>query len=801
MTAFSELMAAIGLSLEEVSHELSIPLATLTAYYGGKLAPSARELQVLKRLALASAKVQEGRVKRAPGGELFATIGGLRRQSRVETAKAPFVISVATSTRAIERDEFPFEALSEIAEAESWRKEINRPLSHIHKWWAQRLGSVFRAILLGSVAPQEADVIDLFYSSVRVPDAVIFDPFMGSGTTVTEAAKMEMRAIGRDINPVAYFLVCNALAVHSRAAVLDTFRAIERDVAGKLQAFYEAELPDGKRVPVLYYFWVKTVPCPNCEAAVDLFNSYVFARHAYTNRFPQARALCPHCGEVNAVRFDATAVACSRCRKGFDPSCGPARGQNAYCPCCRGEFKIAKRVRELGAPPDHRMYAKLVLMPDGSKAYISAGDFDQVLYAKAEAELKGIKDGFPIAAIESGYNTNQALGYNYRYWHQFFNARQLLGLSVLGERIRRIDDRSLRDLFVCLFSGSLEFNNMFASYKGEGTGAVRHMFSHHILKPERVPLEANLWGTPKSSGSFSTMFEGRILRALDYAENPFELRVARGGDRKSNEKSYGLSAPIGLERANSFAEFQRGRRAYLSCGDSSWTDLAAESVDVVVTDPPFFDNVHYSELADFFYIWQRHLLGSDGAFAGPSTRSAAEVQSSKLEAFTDRLSAVWSECHRVLRAEGLLVFTYHHSRGEGWRSILKALMDAGFAIVAAHPIKSEMSVATPKRQAKEPIDLDIILVCRKRATLTLRHWNGDLWNEVTAVAANQVYRMRVSNRKLSRNDLRIIVMGQLLRQLSLSAKGSVALTLLDSVASETESLIDTLRSRHLADAR
>ena len=50
---------------------------------------------------------------------------------------------------------------------------------------------------------------------------------------------------------------------------------------------------------------------------------------------------------------------------------------------------------------------------------------------------------------------------------------------------------------------------MFASYKGEGTGAVRHMFAHHILKPERVPLEANLWGTPKSSGSFSTMFEGQ----------------------------------------------------------------------------------------------------------------------------------------------------------------------------------------------------------------------------------------------------------------------------------------------------
>lgn len=60
--------------------------------------------------------------------------------------------------RAIEDDSFPFEALSDIAEAESWRKEINRPTTHIHKWWAQRLGTVFRALILGAFAPSGAEV-------------------------------------------------------------------------------------------------------------------------------------------------------------------------------------------------------------------------------------------------------------------------------------------------------------------------------------------------------------------------------------------------------------------------------------------------------------------------------------------------------------------------------------------------------------------------------------------------------------------------------------------------------------------
>ena len=85
-----------------------------------------------------------------------------------------------------------------------------------------------------------------------------------------------------------------------------------------------------------------------------------------------------------------------------------------------------------------------------------------------------------------------------------FNDRQLLCLGILADRIRSIESETMRDLFTCLFSGVLEFNNMFASHKGEGTGAVRHMFSHHILKPERTPLEANPWGTPRSSGAFST---------------------------------------------------------------------------------------------------------------------------------------------------------------------------------------------------------------------------------------------------------------------------------------------------------
>src|SRR5215218_6325680 len=85
--------------------------------------------------------------------------------------------------RAIERG-FPIGQISRLAEHESWRKEVHRPIYHIHKWWAQRLGSVFRAMILGALADADADIWEEFYKRHDFRGRVVLDPFMGSGTTL-----------------------------------------------------------------------------------------------------------------------------------------------------------------------------------------------------------------------------------------------------------------------------------------------------------------------------------------------------------------------------------------------------------------------------------------------------------------------------------------------------------------------------------------------------------------------------------------------------------------------------------------
>src|SRR5207302_11122130 len=106
---------------------------------------------------------------------------------------------MSAKKKAIET-EFPYPELSCVAEAESWRKELNRPLSHVHKWWAQRLGSVFRAIIIGACAPADEDIGQAFYRPTRFDRPVVYDPFMGSGTTVVEARKLGCRVIARGID-------------------------------------------------------------------------------------------------------------------------------------------------------------------------------------------------------------------------------------------------------------------------------------------------------------------------------------------------------------------------------------------------------------------------------------------------------------------------------------------------------------------------------------------------------------------------------------------------------------------------
>ena len=144
---------------------------------------------------------------------------------------------------------------------------------------------------------------------------------------------------------------------------------------------------------------------------------------------------------------------------------------------------------------------------------------------------------------------------------------------------------------------------------------------------------------------------------------------------------------------------------------------------------------------------------------------ADEVQDADAGRFSTKLRAVFRECHRILKDNGLLVFTYHHSRNDGWKALADAVLGAGFTVVNSHPVKAEMSVATPKSQAKEPIQLDIIIVCRKAAAAC---GHIDIPDAIASAEA-KLRRLQAAGFVLSGNDRKIVLYGQLLTTLTSAA--------------------------------
>lgn len=656
---------------------------------------------------------------------------------------------------------FPFSELSLIAERESWRKEIYRPIYYIHKWWARRLGSVFRGIILGACLDESKDFWQHYYSKNNFKEKTIFDPFMGSGVTIGEAIKLGCRAIGRDINQVAYLSSRAAFSKYSIGDVISTFKHLEESIAPTLLNNFRTVTATGEAAIVLYYFLVKLVDCPYCDEEIELFKTRIFSQNAIPRKDPTARSICPNCGSVNNTLFDAKEVTCHECKLTYSPGIGNIKGAIVTCNHCGKEFVLVNRMQHLSGPLKIRRYAKLVLTPDGKKKYEPLNEYDREIERQISEEYKKIINCFPIVNIESGYNTDQMIKHNYHYWHELFSDRQLVCAKYVLDAIKQIDHDEIQLLFACLFSGALEFNNLFTSFKGEGTGAVRHMFAHHVLKPEMMPIEANLWGTTKSSGAISCLYHSRIERALGYKSDPYELRI--NGLKSIKVKN--INQPVSTEIANNYSEFTSiPNSIYSSSGDSSNIDLPDKSVDYVITDPPFFDNVHYSELADFFFYWLNQIKSVSKEY---TTRSPLEVQDTDSRLFTKKLGQVFLECHRVLRSDGLLIFTYHHSKHEGWTSVHQAIRNAGFICLKSYPIKAEMSVSMPLQQAKSPIHLDLILVCKKNTHVRNTKTSFAETRRALSTSKNQINSLRSVGINVSLGDAKVILMGQLLCEATL----------------------------------
>jgi adenine-specific DNA methylase len=739
---------------------------------------------------------------------------------------------------------FPIERVNEIAEKEGRAKMHYRPIYTMHKWWARRLGCVFRTIclytllessneievyepgestkaseyadskaeleaILDSVSMQDPESLwDIYSKDVRVDDKKILDPFMGGGTSLVEASRFGAETVGYDLNPVAWFVTKKQLeAGHTDVEELEeTFEQVEEEVADEITRYYrtpcpndspqkslseqedpefdsddplgldadfEYHVPDDLRdelsahdhyADVMYNFWVKELDCNDCGNTVPLFKDYRVAKGRYEND-DKYNVLCPDCESVVLVDDWQSESRCSECGHNWTPKQGTVSGSKYACPDCGLKYPITDAIQEQGGF-DMRLYAVEYYCPtcddDKSrgksevKGYKQVEAFDEALYDAAEQEWEAKEElheyvpdeEIPEGAItaSSSISGNDVFQHGYEKWSDFFNTRQLLCIGNLLREIEQQPDRNLRELLLLALSDSLRTNSMFCSYDTTRNG-MDHIFRNNSFNPVMYPAENNLWGTKYGRGTFTASYD-MMISGVEYANSPTESYLSEG--QKAETEPF--AQPI-------------GENSEVYQGDMR-TIEAEDEYDAVITDPPYYDNIIYSEVADYFYVWQKILLEDDyECFRHDKTPRAESIVTNPFldkteEDFETELHEAFTVVHRALKDEGVLAFTYHHSDSESWGELLGALCDVGFEITATYPITAD----TNKFIEGEAVEFDIIIVARpadEREPISWKNLRRNIYR------TSQETRQKLEeNRDLSRGDVGVVEMGECFHEYS-----------------------------------
>jgi len=242
--------------------------------------------------------------------------------------------------------------------------------------------------------------------------------------------------------------------------------------------------------------------------------------------------------------------------------------------------------------------------------------------AEAESRLQVSSQAFiPEDLIPPGDETTRLHRWGYSSYRQLFNTRQLLGLDTLATTIATVHDETVRHALLTVFSDTLRYQNMLCRYDSYAL-KILDIFSVHGFPVSLIQCENSLLGSPGIGSGGFRHFVAKYDRAKSYCEKPFE--VLPGRPRKT------IVLPeerIGALCVSEFPKANDPVSTYLQASPADTVVLPPASLDAVLTDPPYFANVQYSELMDFCYVWlKKHLADSISAFRPASTRIGEACQ-------------------------------------------------------------------------------------------------------------------------------------------------------------------------------
>jgi putative DNA methylase len=587
----------------------------------------------------------------------------------------------------------------------------------------------------------------------RLP--IILDPMAGGGSIPYEAATLGLPVIAGDLNPVAFVILKATVEYPAKykerlIPAIQEFCVKVHDLAKKELAEFFPKAPGEK---VYAYLWARTVRCQACNLIIPLSPNWWIVRENKETDIA-VKLIIPKQGKEDVCSFE---IVENPKKNGLDPDRGTDVRKEAQCPRCSAitsgeEVKKMAQSGKMG----HQMFAVCTKRSVGVRKnkwhYRTPTGEEIESVKKAEERLRNKiriweeKGLVPNTKILPGEKMREPLNFGMKEWKDMFSPRQLLShlthLEKYEECKRLILESSEDPEFaraVCVygavtFDTCIDYNCLLSSWE-----STRQVLKH-LMTLQAFPIKSS-YAEFDHSDMLWPWAQTKVLGSL-----------------------------------KELVEFLPAKSAFQVCiynSDSSLIPLDNGSVDVIVVDPPYGNNVMYAEVSDFFYVWLRRMMADifPDSFKNELTNKIDEAVANRAlyrdtpkakdmadQHYYSKMLAAFREMSRVLRDDGVLTVMFTHREVEAWTGLAKALSDAGFTFRSSWPVLTEPADKFGKAD-KGVLKVTIILSCRKREVEKRGLWS-EVQRELQEEADKKVF--EYSERGLQGMNLLVSIYGPVL---------------------------------------
>lgn len=502
--------------------------------------------------------------------------------------------------------------------------------------------------------------------------------------------------------------------------------------------------------PTVAYLWARTVKCKNCRAIIPLLKTRWLAKKDRKRVLLQMEPNADRTGVVFSVQNNVpTAGGNNAIRREHDRRIGQgtmSRG-GVWCPCCGKPGTVAMEMDDLRQEGvSGRLGAVMTAIaidgPDGKEFRLPTKDELAAASVTDQALQEAFRD-VPFGVPDEPMPGKEALGirvplYGFDRWGKMFTQRQLLALGMLlrqtrtarrlmageGKRINAPSEpppsfaEAVGAYLCCGIDRLLDFANCGTQWKID-VPTINHSFARFALPITWDYAEGSPIGD--AAGSY-LICQDRIATALDTYEQ------------------WRICAPAPDVR------------------QQSATKAVESGFDIVVTDPPYYDAIPYSDLMDYFYVWLRRNLwnsseqvdasfrellapkwsdsADDGELIDDSSRHGGDSKKSK-ETYERGMAKAFSACSNALRPDGQLVVVFANKQPDAWETLVSAIVRSGFVVDGSWPIQTEQA-SRMRAQSSAALASSVWLVCKKRSQTARPGWDNTVLSDMRSRINDQL---------------------------------------------------------------